>query len=98
MAHEPIVAAPLTDTTLQATIQHTPGPDHEAHLPPPSQEQIQKADGVFAHSRDSDLMAGLAGMWTGAMLLHDLAAEHFDRGSEEEELAEEVKREDEPTA
>lgn len=70
-----------------------------AELPPPSAEQVRAADHTFRHSQESDLVMGVLGMWTGTLLLHDLAIEHFDRPEEETHprLSTRSEDEDEPT-
>ena len=50
-----------------------------------SQDQIRAADALFAqHQKDSSAL-GVFGMWSGALLLHDLAKEHFTESVDEEE-------------
>src|SRR5438046_462164 len=52
----------------------------EAPSPPPSPEQVQAAEAVFAaRERESETVAGLLSMWTGITLLHDLALETFGK-------------------
>jgi hypothetical protein len=50
----------------------------------PTAEQAAKADQVF-RSRDADVIAGMMGMYSGMMLLRDLAREHLCHAEEEEE-------------
>src|SRR5262249_62068918 len=73
---------------VEALAQRVPGPPHP--VTPPSEEQRQAAEAVFAaEERESNAVAGLLGLWTGTMLLNDLAQEHFGRSEsevEEEEL------------
>jgi hypothetical protein len=88
MAHESLVAAPPASFTVETT--HVQAPDL-ARLSPtrmadPSPEQVQAADGIFAERHEASVIAGLAGLWTSALLLHDLAVEHFDVKDEEEDL------------
>jgi hypothetical protein len=66
----PPVDAPMPGVTVEA--------------PPP--EQVRAAEAYFTRQEENHLVAGLMGMWTGALVLHDLAAEHFeDRDDIEEE-------------
>ena len=52
---------------------------------PHNPDQIRAADAVFAqHQKDSGAL-GVFGMWSGALLLHDLAKEHFTESVDEEE-------------
>jgi hypothetical protein len=59
-------------------------------LPAIDQAQIREVDQVFsAKKQEADKVAGLMGMYTGVMLLHDLAIEAFAPAPgelEEEEL------------
>ncbi len=58
----------------------------EAPSPPPSAEQARVAEAVFAaQERESETVVGLLSMWTGAMLLHDLALENFSKPAGETE-------------
>jgi hypothetical protein len=82
----PILVEPAE--AVQAANQQVPGPPHP--MTPPSEEQRQAAEAVFAaEEREHNTVAGLLGLWTGTMLLNDLAQEHFSRPAgelEEEEL------------
>jgi hypothetical protein len=59
---------------------------------------IRANEAVFAEQAANDneqhLVAGLVGMWTGTLLLHDLAREHLDPPANKEE--EKAKKKDEP--
>lgn len=55
-----------------------------AQVSAPTAEQIQASDQVFSQPEDYSTVAGLAGLWTSIILLHDLAAEHLQAPSEEE--------------
>jgi hypothetical protein len=47
-------------------------------------EQIRADDQLFAaQEREQQFVSGILGMYTGAMLLKDLAAEHLQRDEEE---------------
>lgn len=79
MTHEAAVATVIEQKALP--------PAPEVHVPAPTAEQVQAADTAFttASSRDSDTVVGLVGLWTGVMLLRDLAIDHFTVAEEEEE-------------
>ena len=82
MSHDPLIALPETKLVVEVP----PRPAVEAPgaaLPAPTPEQERAADGVFTGHKESDTVAGLIGMWTGVLLLHDLAVEHLDRPDEE---------------
>jgi hypothetical protein len=80
MSHEIVVAA----SEPSVLVTNTLAPDHQAALPPPSPEQIRAADGVFANQAPgSSVMAGLVGLSTSVLLLHDLAIEHFASSEDE---------------
>jgi hypothetical protein len=87
MSHDPITAVPATSNTAEAVALQAA--EHaltvEAALPPPSPEQVRTADEVFSHSQEGRAVAGILGLWTGALLLHDLAVEHFETRDEDEE-------------
>jgi len=84
MAHEFIVAAPVSTFTVHtAELQATLPAD--ASLPTPTADQVQASDGVFAQQDEHQVVAGLLGMWTGVLLLHDLAVDTFQVPESEEE-------------
>jgi hypothetical protein len=83
MSHDPLIALPPAKLVVEAPAQpvvEAPG----AALPAPTADQVRAADGVFADRKESDTVIGLIGMWTGVLLLHDLAVEHLDRPDEEQ--------------
>jgi hypothetical protein len=87
MSHDPLIALPDTRLAAEAPahpVVEAPG----AALPAPTPEQVRAADGVFADHKqsESDAVAGLIGMWTGVLLLHDLAVEHLDAPKDEDDL------------
>jgi hypothetical protein len=85
----PILVEPAE--AVEAANQQVPGPPHP--MTPPSEEQRQAAEAVFAaEEREHNTVAGLLGLWTGTMLLNDLAQEHFSRPTDEELEEEERKR------
>jgi hypothetical protein len=96
MFHEVPQFAPLTpgpEEAAKVAAALVPGPPHP--LPPPTEEQVRAADAVFAaQERESSTVAGLLGMWTGVMLLNDLAHEHFSRPADEAER--EIEEEEKP--
>jgi hypothetical protein len=81
---------PGPEEAARAAAAVVPGPPHP--VPPPSPEQVRAAEALFAaQERESNAVAGLLGMWTGVMLLNDLAQEHFSPPAGE--LEEEEERE-----
>lgn len=79
----------------------TPSPElppaDAANLPAPTAEQTQAADRVFTAPTQPHAAVTLLGVVTSAVLLRDLAVEHFDTsGSEEEE--EETEKKDADSA
>jgi hypothetical protein len=50
-------------------------------------EEIRAVEEVFAHDHnpEAQAVAGLLGLWSGTLLLHDVARETFDGPAEEEE-------------
>jgi hypothetical protein len=53
--------------------------------PDPTPEETLAVEAVFAQERESQVVLGMLGVWTGALVLHDLAVEHFSRPEDEEE-------------
>lgn len=86
MSHEQILVIPAAV------------PSHESPAPPvevdtvafevpatPTAEQVRTTDHVFARSDDADTIYNLLGMWTGAMILRDVAVDTFATADEEDE-------------
>jgi hypothetical protein len=80
---EPVVI-PHVRLDAEIPAAKPPAPDHL--LPPPTAEQAQVADRVFAHDQEASAVAGLLGMWSATLLLHDLMAEHLARPDDLDEL------------
>jgi hypothetical protein len=73
--------------------QVEPPPAESDHPPPtPSPEDLRAADAVFAEQKDGSDVVGMFGMWCGALLLKDLATEHFTEAADEDENEEEKPR------
>jgi len=92
MAEQPILIAPLVHEHVEQPkvelAQHTP-----ARLA--TAEEIRAADQLFAKKeQEQQLVSGLLGMYTGSLLLRDLAAEHLTHGDEEEEADSEEESEE----
>jgi hypothetical protein len=64
-------------------VEQAPLPGVTVEAPPP--EQGRAAEAYFTREQENHLVAGLMGMWTGALLLHDLAVEHFEGRDELDE-------------
>jgi hypothetical protein len=52
---------------------------------PPTPDQVRAADAVFSQNREHSVVAGMLGLWSGGLLLHDLAKEHFAEPVDDEE-------------
>ncbi len=82
----------VTMTTETPSIEHDLSHRADTHqdLPTPAQERA--ADGVFTATTEQGQVAALLGMWTGALMLHDLAVEALEtpaaEGEEEKKKAE----------
>jgi hypothetical protein len=70
--------------------------DQQAQCPPPGAESVPAAtpekvravEAVFAsQEREHQQVLGLLGLWSGALLMHDIAVETFDPSAEEKEEA-----------
>jgi hypothetical protein len=52
---------------------------------PPTPEHIRATEAVFAENSENQAVAGLLGMWTSTLLMHDLIHEATDESTEEKE-------------
>ena len=69
----PLIAPlPVNQLVVAQTLEN---PGHP--LPPSDPDKVQALDALFAKQRESEQVANLLGMWTGGILLADLAKEHF---------------------
>ena len=65
--------------------------------PPPNAEEVRALEAVFAaKERESTVVSGLLGLWTGTLVLHDLAVETFAETEDEVEPENKPKEKDEP--
>ena len=69
-----VLVPPLLDAPLPPEAFTTPSPDH-----------VRATEAAFTKDHESAQVAGLLGMWTGTLLLHDLAVEHFEERDEVKE-------------
>jgi len=97
MAIEATIADPSTVRDISAILPPGAAPVKPDQLiPPPSEEQRQAVDALFAQEKaddkETELVAGMIGMWTGTLLLHDLAVEHLRTSPEEEDEAKKLPR------
>jgi hypothetical protein len=93
MSADPTVAVPVSHLVVEA--QTTPAA--EAPAPPAATpEQVQAIDNVLSQEQEAKQVAGLLGLYTGAVVLHDLAVETFRAPANEEEEVE--KKRPEPEA
>jgi hypothetical protein len=60
---------PLTPAPEPAPALQTPSPDNS--------EQLRAVDAFFGQDAERSTVTGLLGLWTSAVLLSDLATEHF---------------------
>jgi hypothetical protein len=86
MSDETPIVAPICEGPVQVVMP----PAVEAQLPPetttlPRPDQVRAAEAVFSQEDESSAVMGVIGLWTGTLLLHDLALEHFDRPADEKE-------------
>src|SRR5437016_10097575 len=68
-------------------------------LPGPSldTEQVRALEAVFAtKEREATTVTGLLGLWTGTLILHDLAVETFSEPADEVEPEDKPKEKDKP--
>ena len=90
MLHEAPIVLPVAvhyDKAIFPPAFETPSPPHPDDLP--DAQQARAAEAVFAaQEEESNLVAGLMGLWTGTLLLHDLAVETFSEPAGEVEADE----------
>lgn len=87
--HESILEAPRHLVLREMVLPPGAAPARPAEILPPTEEQALATDEYFAQAADApdaeaQAVAGLMGLWTGTLLLHDLAVEHL-RGPKDEE-------------
>lgn len=84
-SHEAPLLPPITQVEIDnlhaQVLDKVPGEDRAPALTP---EQVRTADEVFARDKESEQVLGMLGMWTGALLLRDIAVDTFDVAEEEE--------------
>ncbi|HXG08432.1 MAG TPA: hypothetical protein VNK04_01455 [Gemmataceae bacterium] len=59
-------------------------PVQELPLTEPTPEEARAVEAVFAQQQESQVVAGLLGIWTSALVLHDLAVETFSAPADED--------------
>ena len=98
MTHESTLVLPVAVQLDKAVF----APSTEAPAPilpevPRDAEQVRALEAVFtAKDAESATVAGLLGVWTGAMVLHDLAVDTFTEPAGEVEADENPQDKDEP--
>ncbi len=87
MIHESTVVLPVAvqlDQAVFAPAAESPAPP--IPIPPSNSEEMRAVEAIFAvREQESKTVAGLLGLYTGAMLLHDLAIETFTEPVDEVE-------------
>jgi hypothetical protein len=68
------VAVEVPPVVVQVPAEELPGVHH---LAAPSPEEARAVEAVFTQDQESATVVRLLGLWTGTMLLHDLAKETF---------------------
>jgi hypothetical protein len=85
-----MIIPPARQEEVKAVVEQ-PAPhlhNQEQTLPPPTQEQVRAVEAVFRDHDDQETraVAALMGVWTGTLLLRDVAIETFDESADEKEL------------
>lgn len=63
----------------------------------PTEEEARAVEVVFAQQDENRFVAGMIGLWTSALVMHDLAVETFRSSEEdEEETPDPKKKKDKP--
>jgi hypothetical protein len=85
MSLESNIGAPMEKVSIHAILPPGHAPAKECpEFPPAPVEQVQAIETVFAQDQESQTVAGLLGLWTGGILLHDVLAEHLNPPADEE--------------
>jgi hypothetical protein len=97
MTHESTLVLPVAVQVDKAVF----APAHQSPAPvlpgPADSEQVRALEAVFtAKDKESETVAGLLGLVTGTMVLHDLAVEAFSEPAGEVEAEEEPDKKDDP--
>ena len=74
MNHE-FVTAPKVDQPQIIATEHLAPPNHDPIAVDPV--QAQAVDELFARKKENDTVAGIVTLYTGALVLHDMAKEAF---------------------
>jgi hypothetical protein len=83
MSSDIVIAAPSAFVAETTTTDNTP---ICCPAVAPSVEQVRSADNVFTQdTRDARVVAGMIGLYTSALMLHDLAVEHFNTSGDEDD-------------
>lgn len=83
MSDELEVLAPLVNIPVETLVAPVEGEMPGVTQEEPRVEDVRAAEAYFTRQQqESRQVAGLVGMWAGTLLLHDLAAQHFE-GREE---------------
>jgi len=96
-ASESILEAPRHLVLREMVLPPAAAPARPAEILPPSEEQALATDEYFAQVADepgaeAQVAAGLMGLWSSTLLLHDLAVEHLRGPKDEDEDEEKPKR------
>ena len=95
MIDDVLAVVPPTAAVAEASV---PAPEMppagESSLPAPTTEQAQAADHVFTAPTRPHAAATLLGVLTSAVLLRDLAVEHFDTSGDEDKDKEKEKKDE----
>src|SRR5262249_54630989 len=95
MSHEFSVVTPHGEKLRVVVDQQTQCPPAPEVAAPVDPEHARAVEAVFTQKdKESDQVLGLLGLWTGTLLMHDLARETFDKSAEEKE--EEAGEDDDP--
>jgi hypothetical protein len=90
MSHESLIVPVPGENQKLIIMPAIEAPAHEPSTLIAEPEQTRAVEAVFAaEQRESDKVAGLLALWTGTLVLHDLALDTFSKPAgefEEEEL------------
>jgi hypothetical protein len=96
MSHESHIVVLPPAAPVQELLPPPPAVDRLEAPPTPTPEEARAVEAVFAQQqKESNTVAGLVGMYTSAVMLHNLAVDTFGAHREEQKKMPKLKGEEE---
>jgi hypothetical protein len=97
MSHESHIVVLPPAGPVEELFPPPPAPDRLQAPPTPTPEEARAVEAVFAQQqKESNTVAGLVGMYTSAVMLHNLAVDALGAHREEQKEKPKLKDEEEP--